>query len=76
MPGDPMPFEAGLAPVFSGFVRIAAEAARHAEPGSRDITYQRVLEGLIRSWREESRFMRRMKAFAPQPIPIPPAEPS
>lgn len=67
-PSTPLPFEAELAPLFAGFVRIAVYAAKSAQPGNKDITFQRVLEGLIRSWREETRFMRRMRAFSVPPL--------
>lgn len=74
LPNQPLPFEADLAPIFSGFVRIAAHAAKSAQPGVKDIAFQRILEGLIRSWREEARFMRRMRAFGPHPLAAAPSE--
>lgn len=68
----PLPFEAELSPVFQGFVRVASAAAKAAQPGHKDITYQRVLEAMIRSWRDETRFMRRINAIRPRPLaPLP-----
>lgn len=72
---DTMPFEAELQPIFAGFVRIAASAAAHAPAANRDSAFQHLLAGLVRSWREETRFMRRMRAFGPHPVPPDPPAP-